>query len=140
MMQEIQSLTKRLRKFQLIHHQPQLLLKEIFLLPPRLQSHKHWTNPFSKLSQLETLRLSRQLRTTSHQFKRTPSREDMLEFFSPLLLNKRLSTPFMRIFHILRDFMMHQTPLSHLLKMQVLARRKWDNSILPLRALELSIH
>ena len=125
----------------LLHQRlPQLNLNLISLELPRLLSHKRSTSLSSLPSLLETSRLFRLLRITSHQFKRTQLREDMPLFYSRLLLSRRLSTPSTRISPTSRVSMMLPTHSSPLLKTLVSAREKWLNSTLLSRALELSTH
>jgi hypothetical protein len=119
---------------------PLVSQRKISLVPPRLKLLKSSRKICSRPSPSEMLQSFRPLLITSHHFMMTLLREDMLEFFSVLPPNKRLSSQSMKMFYTLRDSMMPLMHSSNSHKMQELARRRWDNSTSYSRALEPSTH
>ena len=138
----------RRRKFQLTCHQlhqphqfkPNHPQRSTGLLPANPQKCKPLINLFSNPSLSEMWRLSRPPRTISHQFKRTPLREDMPLCFSVPPPNKSAFMTSMRTLPTSRVSMLPLTHSNLSLRTPVLEELKWSNSTNLLRALVLSTH
>lgn len=125
---------RRSRKFKLSQSQLHSQLERpqrrpISLLPIPLKKRRLLTHPFSHLSALVMLSKSNLPQETSPQLKMILSREDTLQFFSPLLHNRRLSSPSTRTSLILTKCTRTQRLSDSSLRMLVSDREKLDFSI-----------
>lgn len=85
-------------------------------------------------------KLFNQFQITSLHLLKTLLKEDMLVFFSPLLLNKKPSSLFSRIFHTSMNCITTQKHSDYSLKMVVSVELKLKNSMMLYQVLLLSIH